>query len=131
MGCGYCIWALQPSKSFSFSITKRKCENQTSDETHRWSDTVNDYWEPALQLCCLGHVYNPIFLESLDKENIIGKKTKTKKNPNNPKTSIAMAPSFLIFSWEEEDFPKQERPYLALPTTTVWAQGCMISEKDP
>lgn len=40
-------------------------------------------------------------------------------------------PSFPIFTWEEKEFPKQKRSYLALPTTTVCAQGCIISEKDP
>lgn len=70
MGCGY----LQPPKSFSFSIIKRKCcQTQTLDSTRHRNDTLNDYWEPALLLCCLGKDYNPKFLESLDKENSIGR----------------------------------------------------------
>lgn len=42
-----------------------------------------------------------------------------------------MALNSLVFCWEEEELPKQKNSYLALPTTTVCAQGCMISEKDP
>lgn len=42
-----------------------------------------------------------------------------------------MALSTLDFSWEEKELSEQESSYLALPTTTVCAQGCMISEKDP
>lgn len=86
---------------------------------HHWSDTQNGNWEPALQLFCLGHGYNPIFLDSSDKENIIGIYLHSHGS------------FFLIFNWEEKEVPKQKSSYLALPTTTVCAQGCIISEKDP
>lgn len=74
LGHGYCSWAQEGPRSFSFSITKRKyCQNQPSDEAHHWSDILSDYWKPVLQLGSLGHDYNQIILETLDNENSTGK----------------------------------------------------------